>query len=354
MHFLSRIRCNRGRGFVRGYSDSTVFPWERSKLPELLVSTSSHFKTNEYAILDDVLDKNDAICIREEIQKLKAGSNLTQNCTFLWDPSTRTNILFPKSKILEYDYYSESLSKGVDVRSENTPFVDSLSKDALLCRMLNVIWGRPILISKSDDVDISDPQNVLERQAVKLQYNQGDGGCFPIHFDSDPSVDSRFLTCILYLNDAQDIKGGELVLYPYSSEPITIEPILNRMVIFKSQSMAHRVLPSFSERYCITLWCSTAPCSTPAEPNNKDIQEIMERYVSEKDDAKKCSMRKSLLEHPYIRRHVLKFIHQDSWRRSIEESHDVSDNTEKMKQLFDEEIKVIERVLGPILLNAVV
>jgi hypothetical protein len=37
-------------------------------------------------------------------------------------------------------------------------------------------------------------------QAIKLQYNAGSGGCFPMHFDSDEQLDGRRVTTIIYLN----------------------------------------------------------------------------------------------------------------------------------------------------------
>lgn len=40
----------------------------------------------------------------------------------------------------------------------------------------------------------------IPSQAAKLQYNCGGGGCFPLHFDSDESLDARKVTAIFYLN----------------------------------------------------------------------------------------------------------------------------------------------------------
>lgn len=37
-------------------------------------------------------------------------------------------------------------------------------------------------------------------QAIKLQVNSGSSGCFPMHFDTDESLDGRKVTCIFYLN----------------------------------------------------------------------------------------------------------------------------------------------------------
>ena len=35
---------------------------------------------------------------------------------------------------------------------------------------------------------------------VHAQANDGGGACFPLHFDSDPALDSRRVTALFYLN----------------------------------------------------------------------------------------------------------------------------------------------------------
>ena len=50
---------------------------------------------------------------------------------------------------------------------------------------------------------------------MKLQYNEGVGGCFPMHKDST-SATGRRLTVILYLTENwQKSQAGELRLYPF-------------------------------------------------------------------------------------------------------------------------------------------
>ena len=69
----------------------------------------------------------------------------------------------------------------------------------------------------------------------------GQGGCFPIHLDSDETVDSRRVTAIVYLNrDWQKKRGGQLRLYPSWSQYVDIEPINDRLVLFSSCRMPHR------------------------------------------------------------------------------------------------------------------
>lgn len=81
-------------------------------------------------------------------------------------------------------------------------------------------------------------------KAIKLQRSR-DGGCFPIHFDTDRAIDGRLVTAIVYLNDAwQPGDGGELRLYPFPRAPVTVEPISGRMVLFASRTVPHRYVSS--------------------------------------------------------------------------------------------------------------
>jgi Rps23 Pro-64 3,4-dihydroxylase Tpa1-like proline 4-hydroxylase len=51
---------------------------------------------------------------------------------------------------------------------------------------------------------------------VHLCLLAGQGGCFPIHTDTDAAVDSRRVTAIWYLNPGwRQGDGGELRLYPF-------------------------------------------------------------------------------------------------------------------------------------------
>ena len=69
----------------------------------------------------------------------------------------------------------------------------------------------------------------------------GDGACFPIHVDSEESVDGRRLTAILYLNPGwRPADGGHLRLYPPFAPPVDVEPRHDRLVLFLSNRMLHR------------------------------------------------------------------------------------------------------------------
>jgi hypothetical protein len=92
--------------------------------------------------------------------------------------------------------------------------------------------------------------------AIKMQFNAGNNGCFPWHYDNAGPPSKRQLTCIVYLNkNWKEGDGGELVLLPFLSSPIKIAPLFNRAVLFQSDKHLHRVLPSVKERFCFTVWC---------------------------------------------------------------------------------------------------
>ena len=100
------------------------------------------------------------------------------------------------------------------------------------------------------------------------------GGRYTKHFDGTPAVaagstdddggNRRLVTAILYLNpDWSAADGGRLRAYPPIggarsnpfSEPIEIEPIAGRLVIFMAREVEHEVLLSRGRpRIALTQW----------------------------------------------------------------------------------------------------
>ena len=114
------------------------------------------------------------------------------------------------------------------------------------------------------------------------QYNEGEGGCFPWHYDNPCRPNKRRVTCLVYLNpDWTAGDGGEIVLAPFLDRAVSwhhivlpaaqlaqaaittghgwtqqdtvahttqlqvkITPIFDRAVFFLSDRVLHRVLPS--------------------------------------------------------------------------------------------------------------
>lgn len=101
--------------------------------------------------------------------------------------------------------------------------------------------------------------------SVKVQYNDGRGGCFPLHHDNPGAPSKRALTIVGYLNDAwEPAHGGEIVFVPFAARRVAVAPTFNRAVIFRSELALHGVRPAWRERLCFTIWVDD-PCTNRPE-----------------------------------------------------------------------------------------
>lgn len=108
----------------------------------------------------------------------------------------------------------------------------SISKDSTAVQFIYIC--RNILAS------LGKPASRVDRNTSRCQP-VGQGGCFPIHLDSDETVDSRRVTAIVYLNrNWRKGHGGELRLYPSWTQHVDIAPVNDRLVVFSSCRMPHR------------------------------------------------------------------------------------------------------------------
>ena len=100
--------------------------------------------------------------------------------------------------------------------------------------------------------------NPVAPSAIKLQLNAG--GSFPCHYDNPGPPNKRRLTCLVYLNPEWKVgDGGEMELMPFLGSQINIPPLLNRLVVFRSDLVLHAVSPwkgpeSRPPRLCFTVW----------------------------------------------------------------------------------------------------
>jgi SM-20-related protein len=62
------------------------------------------------------------------------------------------------------------------------------------------------------------------------------------------------VTAILYLNpDWTEAAGGLLRLH-LPSGPLDVAPLLDRLVVFRSEIVEHEVLPTHAPRWAVTAW----------------------------------------------------------------------------------------------------
>jgi SM-20-related protein len=76
------------------------------------------------------------------------------------------------------------------------------------------------------------------------------GAHYSRHLDAfADQQDRRLVTAIYYLNDWHAGDGGEL-----RAAGVDVEPILDRVVIFRSELVEHEVLPTHVPRFAVTAW----------------------------------------------------------------------------------------------------
>ncbi|KAG1675869.1 hypothetical protein FOA52_001526 [Chlamydomonas sp. UWO 241] len=212
----------------------------------------------------------------------------------------------------------------------------AVQQSAPLCAQLDADRSLAVLLS------IFLPQLTLDEQAIKLQVNTGAGGCFPMHFDSDETLDGRRVTCIFYLNPGwAHGNGGELRLYPFPrGPPIDIAPLGNRLVLFASTRMVHRVLPSAAaERACFTIWLSQSR-RRPRAPTR-----ALSDLARAADPSDHAGAAAALLLLPAVRKHVVRLVYASEWARSIEESHPEGRGRDEAVAQHWREVDIIRRAL---------
>lgn len=156
---------------------------------------------------------------------------------------------FEKPGIFEVDLHEDAL------RAQVPNFAELFLDDALV-----------------DHLDVLLPELELERgtkaRTIKLQHNRGGGGCFPAHYDNAGPPNRRAVSCLVYLNPIWSPgDGGELVLWPFLRQPVSVPPLMDRAVLFLSDRVLHRVAPAVAERFCFTIWLDGAGVNTPAQCN---------------------------------------------------------------------------------------
>ena len=225
------------------------------------------FDEQGFAVVDDFFGAAWATALRSELVRLKAGGHLHEN-KIQFGAHT-----FVKPGIFEADCHDASVVARVPEIAHVFELAQSKVVDALSKQFpaLGLVGGKDGVV-------------------LKLQYNAGGGACVPLHYDNAGPPSKRALSCLVYLNPAwKPEDGGELELVPFlggprpacdgtassgrggSSKapvraPIVIEPRMDRLVVFASDRVLHRVKPSFAcERYLFTMWLDGTGVNKPED-----------------------------------------------------------------------------------------
>uniref|UniRef100_A0A7S0H4Y5 Fe2OG dioxygenase domain-containing protein n=1 Tax=Amorphochlora amoebiformis TaxID=1561963 RepID=A0A7S0H4Y5_9EUKA len=289
-----------------------------------LKEVGASLRERGYAMVDSAVNSETASCLREEIEALKAKRILYKNATHIVGRNGGVEYL-EKANIFEWDSKHPRWKEC----SGDTPTLQSIHRDPTL------------LTSLTQAIRI--PDLTLSSQTLKVQFNAGKGGCFPIHYDTDAGVDGRVITAILYLNsDWNPGDGGELALYPFPLPTIKVEPISGRLALFSSALMPHRVLPSNVSRHCLTLWLSRPQEESQSEARAKAKE--TEREAVRRVLAQGNTPSWEAMMEPEVRKLIAKGMLKQEWRASIEQAHVGGDPRQIALTAHDKNVEVIEKI----------
>ena len=323
----------------------------------------------------------------EEEEKEKKMPCMRPNRTHFTDAKNNAKrYLFSKPGVFEYDMHMntvENSSNNINGSSESDGSMATLDRffeatGKQLAEAFNKA-AKEEAFSAIDDEEQEEEEDKGKRQkhrsyarvikvkpgdenrTVKLQINTC--GAFPYHFDNPGGArQNRKLTCILYLNEAYEDKcGGEIVLVPFMGPFVTIRPIFNRLVVFQSETVLHRVNKAVhfpgKGRVCLTVWLDGDDSDDDDDEkkrkaSNKNIRNDLVQLLS--------SPSKDLISYirqtPDAQRFLSRWAYRDEYEISLLESHEPGKGLEHMleahedairrqRKIKDEELlRVLERV----------
>lgn len=86
------------------------------------------------------------------------------------------------------------------------------------------------------------------------------GSFYKKHLDQFSGRNNRMISMIIYLNkDWANGDGGELQIYPKDKPILKIAPLMNRCIMFRSDTLLHEVLMANKTRKSITGWMLYQP-----------------------------------------------------------------------------------------------
>eukprot|EP00752_Nemacystus_decipiens_P010511 g9361.t1 len=248
------------------------------------------------------------MALLQEMQWLHKNGLMKPNETQFSHPNGQ-RLQFSKPHIFEVDLHDDSIRTRL-------PEMNALFHQEALVEALAAAFpedqgeGQGLRLSRG-----------TRGRTLKLQRNAGSGGCFPVHYDNPGPPNKRALTCLLYLNPHwKEGDGGEVCLRPFLGKEKVIAPLLDRLIIFRSDRVLHRVLPCYAERFMLTVWIDS-PDVNPVEESTLRITR------SQLDDwLGFCEF----LRHSPVQRVLSRGVYEEQYEESLRDCMEGAEGFEEM------------------------
>ena len=98
----------------------------------------------------------------------------------------------------------------------------------------------------------------VSKSKIMVSCYNGGGTAYKRHIDSSMEGNLK-LTFIFYFNESFTEKDGGCLRIHKDSGHVDIPPELGTLVIFRSDKLVHEVLPTYSQRFALTIWYMEVP-----------------------------------------------------------------------------------------------
>ncbi len=179
------------------------------------------------------------------------------------------------------DFLDENLIQDIRVFFQNKEDEDVFKKAAIGSSgnelIINEVRGDyTFWLDKNRDAELSDLFEVFDQ--VKFWINRmcflslsdyefhlahyPEGSFYKRHLDQFAGRNNRMISLIIYLNkDWKNGDGGELRIYPKGNGSLDIQPLYNRCILFRSDTLEHEVLTAHKDRRSVTGWMLYKPAT---------------------------------------------------------------------------------------------
>lgn len=249
----------------------TFFMFAQSSGEAQWHGAASRLRTSGYAVIDGFLGTLDALNLRAEARAL-----------YQTQPSAFTHGAVGGGRDGEGEHKQHPSIRGdfmvlLASDDERLPAIAKLTHrlDALREALARIGGG-----------DLARLRDVDHRSKPMFAVYPGGGARYMRHVDN-PDGNGRLLTVLYYLNARWvGVDGGELRLWTRPSDPVTIAPLLDRVVMFWSDDrVPHEVLASHSERLAISVWYHT-PAAQPESNGTAAMRAVAAAAAATQDDEK--------------------------------------------------------------------
>ena len=155
------------------------------------------------------------------------------------------------------------LQEASDVRRDSICWFDADAKPEANDGRFGVLPGREVGLFLARMARLREHLNrtcFLSLTAIECHAACYEPGAFyAAHLDTPVGDARRIISFSHYLSDrGHGERGGCLRLHGERVDPIDIEPLFDRLVVFQSRSVLHEVMPVVVRRFSMTGWMSGA------------------------------------------------------------------------------------------------